>query len=52
MASTPIEVVEGNVTVSGPEKVRAGDPIAASWTVAIHPRDYVAVVPAGAPDGE
>ncbi|MCK9564351.1 MAG: PPC domain-containing protein, partial [Bacteroidales bacterium] len=51
LASTPVEVVEGEVTVAGPERVRAGAELTVNWTGAIHPRDYITIVPAGAEDG-
>ena len=52
LASTPIEVMEGNVTVSGPERVRAETEMTLVWTGAIYPRDYITIVPAGASDGD
>ena len=52
LARAPVEVVEGQVTVSGPDKLRAGDAITVAVTGAIHPRDYVTMVPADAPDGD
>lgn len=52
MARTPIEVVEGQPSLDGPDRVRAGSEITVSWTGVIHPRDYVAIVPIGTPDGE
>ncbi len=52
LATTPIEVEEGNVTVSGPNQVRAGTEIALAWTGAIYSRDYVTIVPAGTGDGQ
>ena len=52
LATTPVEVMEGNVIVSGPERVRAGTEMALSWTGAIYSRDYVTIVPAGTEDGE
>ncbi|MRU16630.1 VWA domain-containing protein [Roseovarius sp. A21] len=50
MARAPIEVTEPEVTVSGPDQVRAGDEVLAEWTGAVHPRDYVTIVPMGTPD--
>src|SRR5690606_36761860 len=52
LATTPIEVLEGNVTVSGPDRVRAGTEMALAWSGAIYPRDYITIVPAGAEDGQ
>ena len=51
LATTPIEVVEGDVTVNGPDRVRAGTEMTLAWTGTIHPRDYLTIVPAGAEDG-
>ncbi|MFP1644803.1 vWA domain-containing protein [Pontitalea aquivivens] len=51
LARTAIEVVEGDVAINGPDRVRAGTGIAVSWTGTIHPRDYIAIVPVGTPDG-
>ncbi len=51
LASTGIEVVEADVALSAAEQVRAGGEIAVSWTGAVHPQDYVTIVPAGADDG-
>ncbi len=51
LASTPIEVVEADVSVTGPDVVRAGAPIAIEWTRIIHPRDYITIVSAGADEG-
>ncbi|GGD40293.1 hypothetical protein GCM10011358_25250 [Sinisalibacter lacisalsi] len=52
MARAPIEVTEPEVTVSGPEQVRAGDDVPVQWTGAVHERDYVTIVPVGSPDNE
>ena len=52
LARTPIEVVEGQPSLDGPDRARAGSEITVSWTGVIHPRDYVAIVPVGTPDGE
>ncbi|MAS14451.1 MAG: hypothetical protein CMH69_14225 [Nitratireductor sp.] len=51
LASTPIEVVEADVSITGPDVVRAGAPVAVEWTQAIHPRDYITIVPTGADEG-
>uniref|UniRef100_UPI0025F4AF10 hypothetical protein n=1 Tax=Sediminimonas sp. TaxID=2823379 RepID=UPI0025F4AF10 len=50
MASQSIEVSEPEVTVSAPEQVRIGDRLRIEWTGAVHPRDYVTIVPRGSPD--
>jgi Ca-activated chloride channel family protein len=52
LARTPVEVMDGNVSLDGPDRARAGAEITLSWTGAIHPRDYIAIVPGGTPDGE
>ncbi|MCO5156362.1 MAG: VWA domain-containing protein [Aquamicrobium sp.] len=52
LARAPVEVIEGDVSLNGPDRVRAETEISVSWTGAIHPRDYVAIVPIGTPDGE
>ena len=52
MASTPVEVVEAEVTVSGPDVARAGTKIQVSWSISIHPEDYVTIVPAGTAEGK
>jgi len=51
MASQPIEVTEPEVTVDAPSKIRAGDTIRVQWTGAVHPRDYITIVPMGADEG-
>ncbi|MFC3726227.1 VWA domain-containing protein [Neoaquamicrobium sediminum] len=52
LARTPVEVLDGDVSLDGPDRARAGAEITLSWTGAIHPRDYIAIVPGGTPDGE
>eukprot|EP00873_Tetraselmis_striata_P030065 jgi/Tetstr1/450329/TSEL_037365.t1 len=52
LARTPVEVMDGDVLLDGPDRVRADAEITLSWTGAIHPRDYIAIVPSGTPDGE
>ena len=52
LARTPVEVMDGNVSLDGPDRARAGAEITLSWTGAIHPRDYIAIVPGRTPDGE
>ncbi|MDZ7810712.1 MAG: hypothetical protein U5L11_12215 [Arhodomonas sp.] len=48
MASQTIEVTEPEVTVDAPAEIRAGDTIRVEWTGAVHPRDYITIVPMGA----
>lgn len=52
LATTPIEVKEASVTVSGPLKVRAGSEMLVAWTGAVNRQDYVTIVPAGMADGQ
>ncbi|GGO58495.1 Ca-activated chloride channel family protein [Roseovarius pacificus] len=52
LARAPVEVSEGEVSIGGPDRVRAEADVAISWTGAIHPRDYISIVPIGTPDGE
>jgi Ca-activated chloride channel family protein len=52
LARAPVEVIEGEVSIGGPDRVRAGADVAISWTGAIHPRDYISIVLIGTPDGE
>ena len=51
LASTPIEVVEGETTVSAPETVTIGSRFTVSYTGAVNGSDYVTIVPAGAEEG-
>jgi len=46
-----IEIVEPVVTVSAPETAIVGADIPIEWTGAVHPNDYITVVPVGADDG-
>ena len=50
IASTMVEVVMAEVTISAPGEVRAGDKLRVSWTGAVNPADYVNLVPMGTPD--
>ena len=51
LASADIEIVEAETSVSAPESATAGSAFGVSWTNAIHPDDYVTIVPAGAEEG-
>ena len=51
LASTSIEVVAAEVVLDGPDIARAQTPLRISWSVAIHPQDYITIVPAGADEG-
>ena len=48
VASAPLEVTAAETSVSAPESAVAGSTVTVSWTNAIHPRDYVTIVPTGA----
>ncbi|MDN2565617.1 VWA domain-containing protein [Aquibium sp. A9E412] len=50
--ATTIEIVAAQATLTAPETATAGARFAVSWSGAVHPRDYVTIVPAGAADGE
>ncbi|MEI4263299.1 VWA domain-containing protein [Roseovarius sp. D0-M9] len=52
LASQPIEVTEPEVTVTAPDKIRAGDAIKVSWTGAVAGRDFVTIVPMGTEEGQ
>ena len=51
MASTPVEVVAGDVSVSAPTVVIANERFSVGYTGAINGSDYVTIVPAGAEEG-
>ncbi|MGO3356458.1 MAG: vWA domain-containing protein [Oceanisphaera sp.] len=48
LASAPIEVVETDITVSGPEQVTTGALFDVSWSNTINERDFITIVPANA----
>ncbi|TNF21458.1 MAG: VWA domain-containing protein, partial [Rhodobacteraceae bacterium] len=52
LASTPIEVVAAELTITGPETVTAGASFDLSWSATIHGQDMAAIVPMGADEGE
>lgn len=52
LASVPIEITAPDVTVSGPATVVTGEKFDVTWGGTVNERDYVAIVPAGADDGE
>lgn len=52
LSSTEIEIVEADVSVSAPQSATAGERFSVSWSGAVHPRDYVTIVPAGAAEGD
>ncbi|WP_116599544.1 hypothetical protein [Primorskyibacter marinus] len=51
MASAPIEVVEAEVTVTGPDQVTTGAVFDVAWSKTINPRDYITIVPMGSDPG-
>ena len=51
VASQTIEVTEPEVALDAPVEIRVGDTIRVEWTGAVHPRDYVTIVPMGADAG-
>ncbi|WP_111733187.1 vWA domain-containing protein [Roseovarius amoyensis] len=52
LASTPIEIVEGEVTVSAPDTAAAGAKFPVSWTGTVNANDYIGIVPQGTKEGE
>ena len=51
LATAPVEVVEAELTVTGPATVRAETEFRVKWSASVHPEDYVTIVPAGADAG-
>ena len=51
LASSPIEVVTAEQSVSAPATVRAESEFTVSWGETIHPRDWITIVPVGAKEG-
>src|SRR5690606_22159556 len=51
LASAPVEVVDAEVTISGPDVVRATTSLLLNWSAVVHPEDYITIVPAGAKQG-
>ncbi|SEO27634.1 Ca-activated chloride channel family protein [Paracoccus alcaliphilus] len=51
LVSRPVEVVAAEVVLNGPDVARAQTPLRISWSMAIHPQDYITIVPAGADEG-
>ena len=52
MASAPIEIAEGEVTVSAPETATTGAKFPVSWTGTVNGNDYITIVPQGTEEGE
>ncbi|MCI2393934.1 hypothetical protein MN186_05550, partial [Aliiroseovarius sp. N1F302] len=50
LARASVEVVESEVGIRGPAKVRAGTDVDVSWSSTINGRDFITIVPAGAED--
>ncbi|MEQ8255719.1 MAG: hypothetical protein RH980_06635, partial [Roseovarius confluentis] len=50
MATAMIELTPPEVTVTGPEQIRAGDDITVDWTGTVATNDYINLVPMGAAD--
>lgn len=50
LATAMIELTPPEVTVTGPEQIRAGDEIAVDWTGTVATNDYINLVPMGAAD--
>ncbi|TCT41848.1 vWA domain-containing protein [Martelella mediterranea] len=51
LASVPVEVVEAEVTLTGPEQVTTGSVFDFSWSGSINGRDFITIVPASADEG-
>lgn len=49
-ATSPIVLMEAGPELVAPEEVMAGSEIEVSWSGAIHPRDFILIVPADASD--
>lgn len=52
VASIPLEVTLAEVTLEVPKKALTGGDFKVSWSTTINSRDYVAIVPKGAEEGE
>jgi len=52
LASVPVEVVEVALGIEAPATVPGGSAFTVSWTQSVHRNDIVAIVPAGAKEGE
>ncbi|MEM6590081.1 MAG: hypothetical protein AAF641_16675, partial [Pseudomonadota bacterium] len=52
MASADIEIVGAEVSVSGPEQVRANSEMTVSWTPSVNEADYIVLSPMGSPDND
>ncbi|HLS68973.1 MAG TPA: VWA domain-containing protein [Kiloniellales bacterium] len=52
LATAEIEIIAAQASLEAPETATAGETFAVSWSAGIHPRDFVTIVPAGAPEGQ
>ncbi len=52
LASVPVEVVEAEVSISGPGIVRAGTDVDITWSATINGSDFITIVPAEADEGK
>ncbi|PVA12000.1 hypothetical protein DC366_03525 [Pelagivirga sediminicola] len=52
LASVPFEAVEGEVTLTGPDKVTTGAAFDFSWSGAINGSDFITITAAGADEGK
>ncbi len=51
LGAQAIEIIDPNVTISGPDTVTVGADFDVSWTGTVHPQDFVTIVPVGADEG-
>lgn len=51
LGADPIEITPAQVTLQAADTVQTGAPVTVSWSPTINPRDYIAIVPAGADAG-
>ncbi|MEO0654592.1 MAG: VWA domain-containing protein, partial [Pseudomonadota bacterium] len=51
VARETIEVAAPEISIAGPERVSTGEKFTVTWTGAVHPQDYAAIVPAGSDEG-
>ena len=52
LATDMIEITAPEVTITAPETALAGSAVRVSWTGTVSNQDYIAIVPAGADEGE
>ncbi len=51
LASQTVEVIEAEIGITGPDKVRAGETVDVTWSSTINSNDFITIVPAGAGAG-